>query len=234
MSSIKKPAERLLNLFVPLMERPGYAYRRSGHRFQRAFRHGTFEYCLQFDGRGGFVGVDAGVFVHFEALERQFENALGYACPWSAGAMLLNAGANPWKFWLNEDRYATMSPKERSAIPSDVIHPQWRIQASVDFLMEAHAQFAEPLFQRLQTYRQLADFYLEYIRNGFSGRCRPFPENVIYLSLLVGASLGDDLEEIVAAANAIRSNVLGHDVNAKVQVIKKYIDATDLKSLLSP
>jgi hypothetical protein len=232
MNSSKKPAERLLELFVPLMEREGYSYRKSNHRFQKPFAHGKHEYWLMFDGRGGLVGVDAGFFVRFEALEKEFKKALGHDCLWTAGATLLNAGANPWKYWLNEDRFAAMTPQERSGIPSDVIHPQSRIEAGVQFLMEAHRQFALPLFQQLQTYRQLADFYREYIKNGYSGRCRPQAYNVVCLSLLVAAALGDDVEEIVAATKGPNSYVAGNEVDALVQTVRKYIESNDLKKLL--
>jgi hypothetical protein len=215
------------------MEQKGYAYRKTNHRFLSAFPHGKYEFSLALDGRGGLVGVSAGFFVHFEALEKQFKKALGYACPWSAGATLLNAGANPWNYFLNEDRFAAMSPEERAGLPSDVIHPQERVQACVQFLLDAHAQYAVPLFQKLQDFRQLADFYREYIQSGCSGRCRPLAENVIYLWLLVAASLGDNLDEIAASAKGMKSAYVGHDVDSKVQTVRKHIEANDLKTLLS-
>ncbi len=233
MNPPKKPAVRLLELFLPAMEREGYAYRKSNHRFHKTFPHGRYEYWLMFDARGGLVGVDAGFFVRFEALEQQFKKALGYDCSWCAGADLLNAGANPWKHWLNEDRFAAMTPHERSGIPSDVIHPPSRIEAGVQFLMEAHRQFALPLFQRLQTYRQLAEFYREYIRNGYSGRCRPVAYNVVCLSLLVAAALGDDLDEIIASTKAPNSYVAGQQVDSLMQTVRKYIESNDLKKLLA-
>jgi hypothetical protein len=232
MVSSKKPAERLLDLFVPLMEREGYAYRKSNHRFQKPFRHGTHEYWLMFDGRGGLVGVDAGFFVRFEALEKHFQQALGSES-WSAGATLLNARANPWKYWLNEERVAAMTPKERSALPPDVVHPQSRIEAGVQFLMDAHRQHALPLFAQLQTYRQLADFYREYIKSGYSGRCRPLALNVVGLALLAAAALGDDLEEIIASTKAPGSYVAGSAVDSLVETVTKYVRANDMKKMLT-
>src|SRR6516225_1926426 len=114
MSAKHTPTERLLAIFGPLMESEGYTYRKTHHRFIKKFAAGTHEYSLTFDGRSGLVAVDAGFFVHFDALEKQFKKALGYQCPWSAGATLLNAGANPWNYFLFEDRFAAMPPAERS------------------------------------------------------------------------------------------------------------------------
>jgi len=199
------------------MECEGYAYRKSHHRFQKEFAHGKYEYSLMFDGRSGLVGVDAGFFVHFDALQKQFKKVLGYDCLWSAGATLLNAGANPWKFWLNEDRFAAMSPQERAVYAPEAIHPQTRMEACVEFLIDSHARYAVPLFQRLQSYRDLADFYKEYRINGYTGRCRPLAENVIYLSLLLATQLGDDPSEIVASAKGMKSGYVGHDVDALIQ-----------------
>jgi len=233
MDSAKKPAERLIELLAPVMEREGYAYRKSGHRFVKPFRHGKHEFSLIFDGRGGLVAVDAGFFVYFEALLKQFKAALGHPCPWAAGASLLNAGANPWKFWLFEERFARMTPQERAGIPSEEIHPQLRMEECVRFLTDAHARFAVPLFQSLQTYRQLADFYKEYLTNGCSGRCRPLAENVVYLSLFLAALLDDDLNEIAAFARGMQSVYAGHDVHKNIEKVLAYVGANDMKRLLT-
>jgi hypothetical protein len=223
MTSQQTPTERLLAIFVPLMESEGYTYRKTHHRFIKKFAAGTHEYSLMFDGRSGLVAVDAGFFIHFDALEKHFKKALGYMCPWSAGATLLKAGANPWKHFLFEDRFASMQPTERSGIASDVIHPPARLQTAVRFLLDAHAQYAVPLFRTLQSVRQLADFLGEYIRNGCTARCRPLPEIAVYLWLLAAGTLGDDLEEIVELAKGIGSGFVGHDVNASVQSVIQYM-----------
>lgn len=232
MSSTAKPADRLLEHFIPVMERQGYVYRKSNHRFLKTFPCGTYEFSLMFDGRGGLVGVSPFLGVHFDALEKRFQKVLGYDCLWSAGATLLNAGANPWNFWLNEDRFAAMTPVERSAFASDVIHPPSRIQACVQFLTQAHEQFAVPLFQKLQTYQDLAEFYGEYRRNGFVGRCRPRPENVVSLSLLIAAHLGEDLEEIVASAKGATGTFGGLNVDSMVRNVRKYIETTGSRNLV--
>jgi hypothetical protein len=210
------------------MESEGYTYRKTHHRFIKKFAAGTHEYSLTFDGRSGLVAVDAGFFVHFDALEKQFKKALGYQCPWSAGATLLNAGANPWNYFLFEDRFAAMPPAERSGIPSDVIHPQARLQACALFLIDAHSQYAVPLFRSLQSLRQLADFLGDYIRNGCSARCRPLPETTVYLWLLAAGTLGDGLEEIVVLARGIKSGYVGHDVNSSVQSVIQYMESNDI------
>lgn len=227
MNSHNTPSDRLLRILVPLMESYGYSYRKTNHRFVKKFPCGTYEYSLMFDGRGGLVAVDAGFFVHFDALEKQFKKAVGYACPWSAGATLLNAGAKPWQYFLFEDRFAAMQPAERNGIPSDVIHPQARIQACVDFLQDAHTRYALPLFQSLQTVRQLADFLGQYIKEGCSGPYRPLPENTVYLWLLAAGALGDNLDEIVALAKGIKSCYVGHDVNSLVQKVIHFMASTE-------
>jgi len=220
-----KPSERFLAQFVPLMEQQGYAYRKSQHRFVKRFAHGDQEYSLTFDARGGLTGVSAGFFIYFRALEGEFKKAVGYMCPWSAGATLLNAGAKPWMLWLNEDRFAAMTPKQRAEFPSEVIHPQRRIDDAVRTFADTHARYAVPFFEKLQTYRQLFDFYLEHIRNGFTGRCRPLPANVIYLSLLLAAMLGEKDDEIVKASKGVVSVIAGQDVPATVQAVKKYAES---------
>jgi len=210
------------------MESEGYTYRKTHHRFIKRFQYGTHEYSLTLDGRSGLVAVDAGFFVHFDALEKQFKKALGYACPWSAGATLLNAGASPWNCFLFEDRFAGLQPTERSGIPSEVIHSQARLEACVRFLLDAHTRHAMPLFRSLQTVRQLADFLGDYIRKGCSGRCRPLPETAIYLWLLAAGALGDHLDEIVALARGIRSGYVGHDVDSSVQAVIQYMASNNI------
>ena len=221
------PSDRLLAHFVPLMEAEGYTYRKTNHRFIKKVPCGTYEYSLMFDGRSGLVAVDAGFFVHFDTLEKQFKKALGYDCSWSAGATLLNAGANPWKYFLFEERFAAMQPAERSAIPSDVIHPETRIQGGVRFLHDAHTRYAAPLFRTLSTVRQLAVFLGQYFREGCSGRCRPLPENAVYLWLLAAGALGDDLDEIVGFAKGLNSGHTGNDVDARVQKVIQFLASTN-------
>src|SRR5262245_14932310 len=196
MSAKQKPSDRLLELLVPLMAQEGFTYRKARHSFEKAFPHGRYAYWVMFSGRGGLVTVDGGFFVHFDALERQFEDVMGRRCPWSAGASLLNAGADPWQFWLFDQQFASLTIKERAAYASEVVHPQERIEAGVQFLLGAYRSVALPFFQRFRTHRDLADFYADFRRSGYTGRCRPLTENVMYLSLLLAASLGDDSEEI--------------------------------------
>jgi hypothetical protein len=233
MSIVKKPSERLLDLLVPVMEREGYSYRKSNHRFLKTFPHGTDEFSLIFDGRGGLVAVDAGFFIQYTSLKKVFKRILGHECPWQAGASLLNAGANPWNFFLFEDRYASMTPQERSGLPADEIHPDRKLDACVQFLTATHANYAVPLFQQLQSYRQLLDFYREYLTAGCQGRCRPLAENVVYLSLILAAFLGDNLDEIAAFSQGMGSVYVGHSVAANVQKILDFIRANDAKKLLT-
>jgi hypothetical protein len=120
-----------------------------------------------------------------------------------------------------------MHPLERSGIPSEVIHPQERIHACVRFLRDAHERYAVPIFQRLQTVEQLSEFLGEYIRAGCSGRCRPLPDNAVYLWLLAAGTLGDDLDEIIALAKGIKSSYVGHDVDSSVQAVVKFMVANN-------
>jgi hypothetical protein len=215
------------------MEREGYTYRKSYHRFEKAFQFGKYEYTVTFDGQGGLVAVGAGFFVHFDSLERQYKNILGYECPWSAGATLLNAGASPWKFWLFDERFGSMTIKQRAGYAPEVVHPQKRIEAGVRFLLEAHECYAIPFFQKLQSYRDLANFYKEYRENGYIGDCRPLAENVVYLSLLVGAFLGGDLRDIVESAKGMESIYVGEDVASSVRTVLKHIESADPNKLLA-
>jgi len=233
LAATRKPADRLLELFVPIMAQEGYTYRKRHHRFDKAFACGRYEYSLRFDGRGGVVAVDAAFLVHFDSLERRFKDVLGFECPWSAGATLLNAGADPWKFWLFDQQLSGLPLKERAGYSSELVHPQSQIEAGVQFLVEAYRKFAVPLFQRLQTYRDLADFYANSRTDGFTGRCLPLPEITVYLSLLVAASLGEDLKAIVAAAKGMESIFVGDDVDALVKSVLKYIKAADPSKLLA-
>jgi hypothetical protein len=227
------PTDRLLALLIPFMEQEGYAYRKSNHRFLKPFANGNYEFSLTFDGRGGFVTVTAGFFVYFDAVLKHFKKILGYACPWTAGATLLNAGANPWQVRLFDQRFAAMSPQERSGVPSEVIHPDSRIEAGVHFLKNAHGTYAAPFFQRLQTYCQLADFYREYFQSGGVARCRPLPENVVYLSLILAACLGERMEEIVAFSQGVGSCYVGHNVASKVQAVVDYVRSNDLTRIVA-
>jgi hypothetical protein len=87
-----------------------------------------------------------------------------------------------------------------------------------------HTQHAVPLFQRLQTYRPRR-VYQEYIEALFRS-ISPSAENVVYLSLLVAAFLGDDLEEI-AASMKDEECLCRARCRCKVQTVRKYIGANN-------
>lgn len=220
----KPPSDRFLESFIPRMEKEGYSYRKTGQRFSKPFAYGTHECWLSFDGRGGMVSVEPAFFVRFVELEKQFKKALGYDCSWSAGGTLLNLGGNPWKYWLFEERYASMSPAERAGLSSDVIHPPARISGGVEFLMQAHTEFALPLFQKLGTYRELVEYYKQYAQNGFIGRCYPSADKVIYLSLLLAAFLGDDGDGVLEPLNRFEKGFLGPTFDRSVQTVRQHIE----------
>lgn len=218
------PSDRLLESFLPRMEKEGYTYRKTGQRFIKSFAYGTHECWLTFDGRGGLVSVEPAFFVRFAELEKQFKKALGYECSWSAGGTLLNLGGNPWKYWLFEEQYASLSPTERAGLESDVIHPPARIQGGVEFLMQAHTEFALPLFQKLETYKELAEYYQHYVRNGFVGRGYPSADKVIYLSLIIASFLGDDGEEVLEPLKRFENGFLGPTFDSSLQTVRQHIE----------
>ncbi len=210
------PTDRLLASLIPAMEREHYTYRKANHRFLKPFAHGRYEFSLSFDGRGGLVTVRAGFFVHFDAILRHYKRVLGHPCPWAAGATLLNAGADPWQFWLFDERFAALTPHERSGYPPEAIHPDSRIEAGARFLEDAHTGYAVPFFQRLQTYRQLADFYREFLQEGGVGRCRPSAESVVYLSLILAHRFGEEWEKIASFSRGIESAYAGRSVSPPI------------------
>jgi hypothetical protein len=227
-----KPTERLLNAFIPLMQGEGYEYRKTNHRFLKPFVLGKHEFSLRFDGRGGLVAVGACFFVHFEALLKQLKKILGQACPWSAGGTLLMAGADPWKFWLFDEKFAEMTIQERSGFPSDEIHPESRIQSGARFLLDAHNKYALPFFEKLQTYEELAEFYREYLDSDCTGQCRPHAEYVLYLSLILAACLGNETEPIERHGDKLKSALVRQDIDSNVQKVLAYIRSTDVTQML--
>jgi pyruvate,water dikinase len=103
--------------------------------------------------------LDGGYFVYFSSLELQFKKIIGYKLPWSAGGTFLNNDIKPYHYWLFDEQYANLTPRERKGIASQVIHPQKRIDAGVQYMVENHDRHAVPFFERLQSYRQLYNFY---------------------------------------------------------------------------
>ena len=234
-TTIDTPTTRFLQQFIPMMAADGFSYRKSGHRFQKTFAHGTYEYSLNFDGRGGTVRVGGALFVHFDALEKQLTKAIGRQCNWAAGASLLNAGAKNWTYSFAESEHINMTPKQRSGIPTDVIHPQARIEAGVQMMFDGYRQYAVPLFQSLQTYRHLLDFYLSCLRQEQYKLC-PFPESTIYLSVFLTILLDGDMDELMLISkNAIRHS--SQDTKDKIKenlvTLQHYAQSHDLKKLLA-
>jgi hypothetical protein len=223
----KKPSERLLEEFIPAMEGQGYAYKKSGHRFVKPFAFGTHEWWLSFDGRGGLVAVDAAFFVRFPALEKRFEKLVGYQVSWCAGGTLLNAEADPWKFWMNEERFAAMTTKQLAAHASDEVHPPARVHAASTFLLDAHARYAVPFFASILTPRDLYAYLRAYLDRGCFGRLYPMRQNVLYLALLLAGSLGEDLDAILAHATDMKCAIVGHDIVEHARRIVAWIHSPE-------
>ena len=214
------PSERLLTVFAPLMSAAGYLYRKTGHRFRRSSPMGSYEFSLNFDGRGGLVTVNSAFFVHHDSLEKEFTKCLGYAVPWCAGGSMLNAGATPWKFPLYDERFASMTPRELGGLPSEILHPQHIIALAAQSLLKCHSEYAVPLFHQIVDDRSLFDFYLEYLRKGRVGRLRPQLENVCYLAVLLAGRLKGDAAEVLTLARAIDGPFkLGSDFERSVAAV---------------
>ena len=247
MKDTQTPSQRLLGEFVPVMENEGFAYRKSGHRFVKSFAHGTYEYCLSFDNRGGFIRVDASFQVHFDSLEKLFNKIVDFECGWSAGATLRTAGAEPWKTSLSDERFDSLTIKERAGFATNELYPDCKIQQARRFLFDGYKKYAAPLFGRLRTYRDLAEFFRESRSAGFGsrktwhpknswnqiGRCWPTrAEFCVYLSLILAAYLGEDLGEIVEFAKNCDSTIPGRSVSEIVNGLLEHFRTADCARLL--
>lgn len=250
MKDAQSPSQRLLRDFIPVMEKEGFAYRKSGHRFVMRFDHGTYEYHVGFDARAGLTQVDAAFQVHYDSLERLFKRVVNFEPCWTAGATLHRAGASPWKVPLCDERFFGTTAKERAGLASKVIHPPAKIAEACDFLIAGYKKYAAPLFGRLATYRDLSEFFREtrLARFGDRDMWHPDPRNAwneirrcwggaraefcVYLALFVAAYLGDDLGEIVEFSKKCNSSIPGRSVAEIVEAILSFVRTTDCSKLL--
>lgn len=216
------PSERLLTHFAPHMAAAGYLYRKTGHRFRRSTPMGSYEFTLDFDGRGGLVQVSSAFFVHHEALEKEFAKCVGYAVPWCAGGSMLNAGAPHWKFPLFDKRFASMTPRELGGIQSEVAHPQHMIELASQSLLKCHSEYAIPFFRQIADDRSLFDFLLECLRKGGLARMRPHPESTCYLAILLAGRLKLDPAEVLALAKAVGAK-LGTEFEHNVAAVCTHV-----------
>lgn len=195
------PSQRVLDLLLPRMTDFGYKYTKKWHKFKKPFAHGGLEFCVDFDGRGGLLTVDAAFFVHFTKLEALYEKVTGKGCAWTVGASLRNAGAKQSKYDVYEGIYGGLTPKEKSLVDPELLHPQKRVEGALAFLLDAHEQFAQPLFDKVATYRQLSELLLDGLR-GNQSSYRYFyisPEKMV-MALLLAHALGDDPSELYEIA----------------------------------
>lgn len=195
------PSDRLLALFVPWMAERGFTYRKKDHRFRRPFAHGHQDFMLEFDGRGGFVTVTARFQVEFtELAERQARLGLP---EWQLFRGLNHTAAGSRYYYdLYLGEYMNMTPRQRKGITSETTHPQERIEEGVRFLQDAYMAHVQPVFDAVQTERQLADAYLQCLRGKKDFMC-PHPGFVIVFALLLAERLGDDMGELLTIARAM-------------------------------
>ncbi len=195
------PSQRVLDLFVPRMTDLGYKYTKKWHRFKKPFAHGVFEYCVYFDGRGGLLTLDSAFFINFTKLEALYKKATGTGCAWTVGATLWNAGAKETRYEVYESTYGGLTPKEKSLIDPELVHPQKRVEEAVMFLLDVHDQFAQPFFDRMATYRQLSDLLFDGLRgNRDSFRYFFITPQKLAMALLLARALGDDPSELYEIA----------------------------------
>lgn len=237
MAVVPSPSERILKMIVPAMEKRGYTYRKSGHRFLKDFEFGKDEFHLSFDGRGGLVAVSGAYGISFDRLHKQLKNAVDYA-PWvTVGGTFLNARVKESRFFLFDDNYANLTPSQKKDIPSALIHPQSRIEQGVEYLLEVHDNWAQPLFDQHRTYRQLANTFHQYLREGgygksMLGRILPHEEYVICLAMLLAASLGDDnIDEIFDYAAKLEAKNIVKKYVPEAEMVKQFINSPDFERL---
>jgi len=179
----------------------GYNYTKTWHVFKKPFAHGVFEYSVYFDGRGGLLTLDSAFFVRFTKLEALYKKATGKGCTWTVGAGLNNAGAKKTHYNVYESTYAGLTPKQKSLIDPELVHPQKRVEEAVAFLLDAHEQLAQPFFDNVATYRQLSDLLVDGLRGNLDSFKYFFirPEKLV-MALLLARALGDDPSELYEIA----------------------------------
>jgi hypothetical protein len=184
------PSEQVLQMLAPRFEADGY------HRLAKKpiFSHsnGLFDRSFEVivDGRGGLVGLEAGFFLRRPTWQKLLQSKLNVTTAWVAGGTLLNARCPTWKVWLNEDRFAAMTPTQRKAFSAEEIYPADRLQYAADVLWQGFQSTAKPFFDRLSDLAGLQAFYQEYIDAGWTGLLRPpQPYVVLLLSMLLAHEL---------------------------------------------
>jgi hypothetical protein len=185
MATLSVPAERIVVDFTPRMTAWGFERQGSAGKYLRRVSYGVQEYVVGFDGRGVDAQQPAAFFVHLPPIEKFLKQALGVTCPWVAGATLLNARAAEWKYLVNEDRFAAMTPRERAGYATEVIFAADRIAGAIEFLTRGFTQHAAPFFAGVTSRADLLLRFRQARRHCETRWLPPLPAMRVYLELVL-------------------------------------------------
>jgi hypothetical protein len=98
---------------------------------------------------------------------------------------------------------------EKAKYGSLEIHPEYKIDQGVNFILESYKLFAEPIFERLNNYENLflhlqQSIEMRIKKNRYVFGYLDLPrndENLVYYSLIIGLLLGKKINRIMDFAN---------------------------------
>lgn len=212
------------------MVEKGYKYRKKNHSFLRHAGPASQDFMVDFDGRGGFVSVSGSYWVRFDKLDALSKKLTGTGIADVAGGGFAQTGVVPRKYDIYDSAYASLTPKQKGAVDPALVHPQERVDAAVRFIVDTHERYVVPLFERLNSYRALADFLLEGFRGG--AVLMPHVPHAIPMALLLAAALGDDPSEILSYADKCAPIYTGRDIRASVSALQNAISQARPEDLL--
>ncbi|MDQ1920280.1 hypothetical protein [Massilia pseudoviolaceinigra] len=224
------PSQAVLDQLVPIMVETGYKYRKKNHSFLRHTGPASQEFIVLFDGRGGFVSVTGADWVRFDKLDALSKKLTGTGIHHVAGGGFAQTGVVPRQYDIYDSAYASLTPKQKGAVDPALVHPQERVDAAVRFIVDTHERYVVPLFDRVNSYRALADFLLEGLRGG--DVLFPQVPHAIPMALLLAAVLGDDPSEILAHADRCAPIYTGSDIRALVAAMQNAIRQARPEDLL--
>lgn len=136
-------------------------------------------------------------------------------------------GAEPWKYDIFTQPYDGMTPREKKGISSMVIHPQERVESAIEFLIQAFELHAQPMFQQMESYRQVIDDGMLHLR---SVPCRfdlrGLECRIGYLFLL-HLHFGGDNDELIALARKIVPPYRAADLEKTISSLQAFAASAD-------
>lgn len=217
------PSQRVLAGFAPFMVAEGFTYRKKNNEFSRKVEHATHHFQVGFDGRGGLVSTNAHVFVTYDEIDSMCNKAFGCDGQWRVAS---RGSTSAGRYDIYVEEYAALTPREKGKIDPALIHPQERVDGAVSSLINTYLTVAAPLFERLETHRQLADMWME--ETGFGSRI-----DRIRMVQLLSAGLGDDpgwanteVEDLLAMLP------LRRDLAASMEKLRIFIASSNPDELL--